>query len=180
MRFAVLGVVAALAVAGLGAGTAEAAVTDATPTGFQVVQKLTVKASPENVWAVMVKPSLWWESSHTWFGDASRLTLDLRPDGCFCETGPNGAGAAHLKVILVEPNRTLRLWGALGPLSTFGMTGAWTMQLKPADGGTEITWTYTVGGYMPGGIDKLAAPVDGVMTAQLVRMGRVVETGKAE
>ena len=41
---------------------------------------------------------------------------------------------------------------------------------------TQITLTYTVGGYYPSGLDKLAEAVDGVFRGQLERLGMQAET----
>lgn len=46
------------------------------------------------------------------------------------------------------------------------------------DGQTRVTWTYRVGGLEPGEVEKLAALVDQVLTLQLGRLGRFIETGR--
>jgi hypothetical protein len=53
---------------------------------------------------------------------------------------------------------------------------AW--KLFPETNGTRLELTYNVGGYRPGGLAELAAPVDGVLRAQLLRLKSFVETGK--
>ncbi|MDI1365107.1 MAG: ATPase, partial [bacterium] len=48
------------------------------------------------------------------------------------------------------------------------------------DGETTLTLTYDVGGYLRGGLDKIAAPVDGVLGQQVLRLKRQVETGQPQ
>ena len=59
-----------------------------------------------------------------------------------------------------------------------GASGHLVWSLAEKDGHTTLTQTYYVGGYYPGGLDKLAPAVDGVLTQQLGRLKLYVETGK--
>jgi len=45
---------------------------------------------------------------------------------------------------------------------------------------TTITLTYAVGGYSPGGLQTLAPAVDAVLGAQVARLKRLIDTGRAE
>jgi hypothetical protein len=67
--------------------------------------------------------------------------------------------------------------GALGPLQGLGVDGAMTIDLKPADGGTDLTATYNVGGYLKDGLASWASPVDNVLGEQFNRLKTDVETG---
>jgi len=91
---------------------------------------------------------------------------------------PNGGGARHLTVIFVAPGKTAILDGTLGPLMFSGAAGHLVWSLAEKDGHTTLTQSYYVGGYFPGGLDKLAPAVDGVLTEQIGRLKRYVETGK--
>ncbi|MFI4976432.1 MAG: SRPBCC domain-containing protein [Caulobacterales bacterium] len=153
-------------------------VVEALPTGFEVKQQATIAAPPEKVWAALGQIGQWWDSQHSWSGDATNLSLDLKPGGCLCEKLPNGGGAWHLTVVFVAPPKTVRLEGALGPLVFTGGSGHLIWTLAPKDGGTVVTQTYDFGGYMKGGLDKIAGPVDGVLGEQLGRLKAFVETGK--
>ncbi len=85
-----------------------------------------------------------------------------------------------MTVLMVMPGKTAILDGTLGPLicsAARPATLVWSLAEK--DGKTTLTQTYFVGGYYPGGLDKLAGPVDGVMTQGLGRLKAYVETGKA-
>lgn len=173
-----IGLAAAVAALALG-GVARAEVVDASPTGFQVKQTAEIAAPAAKVWAALGKVNRWWDSEHTWSGDANNLSLVLQPGECFCEAGlPGGGTAHHMTVQLVEPGKTVIFEGALGPLIYSGAAGHMVWSLAEKDGKTTLTQTYFVGGYYPGGLDKMAGPVDGVMAHQLGRLKAYVETGK--
>ena len=175
MRF--IGSIILAAALGL-AGLAHADVIDSQPNGFEVKQTVEIAAPTAKVWEALGHVGSWWNSKHSWSGDAHNLSLDLKPGGCFCEALPGGGGAQHLTVVFVAPGKTVRLSGALGPLVFTGASGhlVWTVAEK--DGHTTLTQSYDVGGYMKGGLDKMAGPVDGVLTEQLTRLKSYVETGK--
>jgi len=173
-------IIAAAAIAAVTlAGAARAAVVEATPTGFQVKQSAEIAAPAAKVWAALGQIGSWWNSEHSWSQDAKNLTLTLKAGDCLCETGlPGGGGARHMSVLLVMPGKMAVLDGALGPLMFSGTSGHLVWNLAEKDGKTTLTQTYFVGGYIPGGLDKMAAPVDGVLTEQLTRLKAYVETGK--
>jgi uncharacterized protein YndB with AHSA1/START domain len=159
------------------AGVARADVVDSGPNGFQVKQTAEIAAPAAKVWAALGQVGRWWDSQHSWSQDAKNLTLDLRPGGCWCEALPGG-GVEHMRVIFALPDKTAVLDGTLGPLVFSGAVGHLAWRLAETDGHTTLTQTYFVGGYYPGGLDKLAPAVDGVMTEQIGRLKRYVETGK--
>ncbi len=163
----------------LAAGPASAAIVDAQPNGFKVERTAAIAASPDKVYAALIQPGQWWTSEHTYSGDAHNLTLDPKAGGCWCEALPDGGSAQHMRVVYVDPGKALRVTGGLGPLQALGVAGALTWTIKPASGGgVELTQTYVVGGYAPGGLAALAAPVDGVLGLQLARLKAYVETGR--
>jgi hypothetical protein len=47
-------------------------------------------------------------------------------------------------------------------------------------GGTLVRFTYVVGGYRPGGLDEMAAPVDFVIGEALARLKQYAQTGSPE
>ena len=173
---------AAIAVGLATAGVARAEVVDVQPGGFEVRHSVEIAAPPAKVWAALGQVGAWWNSSHSWSGDAKNLSIDLKPGGCWCEALPKtGGGAWHMTVVFVDPGKTVRMAGALGPLSLSGADGhmIWMLAEK-APGATTLTWTYDVGGYYKGGLDKLAGPVDGVLGEQAARLKKYVETGKPD
>jgi hypothetical protein len=162
------------------AAPASAAVTDIQPNGFEVTEIEQIAAPPPAVYAALGRIGDWWSSQHSFSGDAKNLHLDLQAGGCLCETLKDGGEAAHLRVIMVQPNAVVRLEGALGPLAASGGTGHLTLKLAPKDGGTEAVLTYDFGGYIKGGFADWAAPVDGVLGEQMARLKRYAETGRAD
>jgi hypothetical protein len=158
---------------------ARAAVVDATPNGFQVEETASIAAPATKVWAAIGQWGDWWNSAHSWSGDAHNITLDLKPGGCLCEALPNGGGARHMTVLMSMPDRLLVLDGALGPLMLSGADGHMRFKLAEKAGVTTVTMDYWVGGYLPAGLDKIAGDVDGVLAEQTGRLKAYVETGKS-
>jgi hypothetical protein len=159
-------------------GAAQAAVVDATPGGFQVEQTVEMAAPAATVWAALANFGGWWNSEHSWSGDARNFHLDLAPGGYLTETLPHGGGARHLAVVMVKPGELAVLDGTLGPLMFSGTSGHLVWRLAEKDGRTTLTEDYYVGGYFKGGLDQLAGPVDGVLSEQMTRLKLYVETGK--
>jgi uncharacterized protein YndB with AHSA1/START domain len=155
-----------------------AEVASSTPYGFETLATVDIAASPEEVYAALGKIGQWWDPEHTYSGDAAKLSIVLRPGGCFCERLDGGGGIEHMRVVYARPNDTVRLRGALGPVQAEGADGALTWSLKPADGGVSVTQRYVVGGYIRSGSEKLAPAVDRVLSTQLARLKRYVESGE--
>lgn len=168
--------IAASVLALLVAGAARAEVTDAQPSGFQVRHQVVIAAPAAAVWGVLVQPSKWWSSAHTWSGSAANVSLGAASGGCFCERLPNGGSVLHMTTVHAAPGQKLVLSGGLGPLQSSGATGAMTIALAEKDSATTVTVTNDVGGYFRGGLDKLAAPVDGVLGQQVQGLKSAVET----
>jgi hypothetical protein len=155
-----------------------AAVADSSAAGFTVKITVNIQSTPEDVYRRLVhNVGDWWNSAHTFSGDAHALTIDNRAPGCFCERLPNLGTARHMEVVVAAPGEKLVMLGALGPLQPLAVTGAMTFLLSPDGGGTKLVVTYAVGGYSPAGLNALAAPVDSVLTEQLTRLKNYVERG---
>ena len=159
---------------------ARAAVIDSGANGFSVVENAHIGATPDAVYAALITPSRWWSSSHTFSHDASNLSLDATAGGCWCEKIPGQGSVQHLVVVYALSGHSLVMRGALGPLQELGVNGAMTIALKPAAGGTDLSLTYNVGGYLKNGLASWAGPVDGVLADQVLRLRSFVETGAAE
>ncbi len=176
-----LPIVLALAAAVPAAGPAIAGpaiageVTASTETSFTVTEKAMIAAPSARVWAVLIAPSAWWSDEHSWSGSAANLSLDARPGGCWCEKLPDGGGVEHMRVIFVRPGRMLRLSGGLGPLQAFPAGAVMTVTLDPAADGksTMVSVEYAVAGAP--GLGRIAAPVDGVLAAQVIRLKAAAE-----
>ncbi len=162
----------------VGLQTAQAEVVDATVNGFQVKQKLAIKAPAETIWRLLVgHVGEWWHPDHTYSGNAKNLYIEPTALGCFCENIGNDGSVVHLMVTFVNPNQMIRLTGGLGPLGLMGIDGNMTISLEPGDGLTIVSLEYQVGGYTPGGLLDVAPAVDGVLGEALARLRRFVETG---
>ena len=156
-------------------------VSDVAPNGFTTVNEATVRADAARVWRAATQDiGAWWDPGHTLSGDASRLSIDARPMGCFCESFGDDAGFVHLTVTGVSPGSLLRLTGGLGPLGVMGVNGNMTWEFEALDSGTRVRFTYVVGGYAEGGLDRMAQPVDNVLGDALRRLARYVETGSPD
>lgn len=159
------------------AGVAAAEVADSAAGGFTVKTTFTIQASPEEVYRRLIHIGDWWDSAHTYSGDAHNMTIEEKAGGCFCEKLANGGSVRHLEVLFVAPGKTLRMGGGLGPLQGIASSGSMTIKLSPADGGTKLEMTYAVAGYLPSGMNTLAEPVDSVLTGQFTRLKNLSERG---
>jgi hypothetical protein len=155
---------------------AAAEVLDAAEAGFTVRHEVTVEGPRTAAWNAAVDDvGLWWNGDHTVGGDASRLHIDARPLGCFCEQLSADDGVAHLLVTSVSSGVMLRMTGGLGPLGLMGVNGNMTWEFFDMEGETRIRFTYAVGGYRDGGLLVLAEPVDGVISEALDRLKAHIE-----
>jgi uncharacterized protein YndB with AHSA1/START domain len=149
------------------------------PTGFLLKFELSVSAPRPKVYdALLGQVGLWWNSEHTYSHDAKNLSIDPRPGGCFCEKLPNGGGVEHLRVVYIAPGEVLRLSGGLGPLQSSGLAGSLTWKLTGDGDNTRIQLSYSVGGFIEGGFEKMAPAVESMLNNQLNRLKLFVETGK--
>jgi uncharacterized protein YndB with AHSA1/START domain len=163
-----------------GIGPAAGAVADSGANGFTVKISVVIHAAPEEVYQKLVhNVGDWWSSDHTFSRDAHNLTIDDKPMGCWCEKLTTG-GARHMEVVLAAKGKALVLSGGMGPLQSMAVSGAMSFDFTPDKGGTKLDLTYAVGGYLAAGLNTLAGPVDGVLTAQMGRLKNFVELGRAE
>jgi len=159
--------------------SSEAKVTDVAQGGFTIQHTFEVnKAAAEAFRLFAGNISTWWDSEHTYSGKAANLSIDLRPNGCFCERLGAQGNIVHMTVIYADPGKILRMTGGLGPLQQFAASGVLTMEFKSQGERTSVTFTYAAGGYVPGGFEKLAPLVDQVMLGQMARYERLANTGK--
>ncbi|WP_293706168.1 SRPBCC family protein [Stenotrophomonas sp. UBA7606] len=146
---------------------AQAEVKDSSAAGFTVENSVVIAASPARVWQAMTADiDQWWPKDHSWWGKEATLSIDARAGGCFCEIG-GAKQAQHLQVVYVDPEKTLRMVGGLGPMQGMGLHGVaeWTLQaVGPA---TRVSWRYRAGGHAPDDLGKLAPIVDKVQAQQL-------------
>ncbi|CAA9484506.1 MAG: hypothetical protein AVDCRST_MAG91-190, partial [uncultured Sphingomonadaceae bacterium] len=159
-----------LALIGLAVATPAAAEVKASGEGgFAVEATRVVPATPAETYAALGRIGSWWNPSHSYSGKAENLSLQLRSGGCFCEKLADGGSVEHLRVVSARPGTLLRLTGGLGPLQGEGVNGSLTYALKPVAGGTEVSQTYVVGGFIRSGAVKLAPMVDAMLAETLSR-----------
>jgi uncharacterized protein YndB with AHSA1/START domain len=155
-------------------------VADSAPGGFTLKLTLPIQAPPDRVYQTLVRNiGEWWDSEHTLSGDAHNLSIEEKAMGCFCEKLPGAGGARHMEVVNFSPGKKLVMLGGLGPLQSLATTGSLTVLLAPDGNGAKMDVTYTVGGYLAGGLNALAAPVDAVLMQQFTRLKNYVEHGAA-
>jgi uncharacterized protein YndB with AHSA1/START domain len=159
------------------AGAAAAEVKSAIPQGFEVEQTVMVHVPPNEAFAALAQPQRWWNSKHSFSGDAANFSLSLTPGGCFCEKLGDGGWVHHMEVTWVMPGQSIELHGGLGPLRSEGVAGALRWTVKPAEGGATVTQSYVVGGYLRQGGEHWAPIVDGVLQDQMTRLARLLDTG---
>lgn len=143
--------------------SSQAEVSSASEHGFQIKLEQPFSGTAEQGYQRFVNEvGDWWLDDHTWFGDAANLRIEATAGGCFCEIDDERQ-ALHMQVAYVDPGKSLRLTGGLGPLQTLGMNG--TMTVSFSDG--KIQLGYIVGGYPTTDFTKLAPIVDSVLQQQL-------------
>ena len=113
-------------------------------------------------------------------GNGFTVRHEMYMPGCFCEKLGERGGLIHLSVTFVNPGIMLRFSGGLGPLGLMGVSGNMTWEFDDADEGTTMTLQYAVGGYLEGGLDAVAGPVDAVLGEQISRLKALIETESAE
>lgn len=149
------------------APAALAEVKDAGRQGFTVENVRVVAVDPATAWAGFVEEvDRWWPKDHTWWGEASTLSIEPRAGGCFCETD-GGREARHMAVVFVDPGKLMRMTGGLGPLQGMGLHGALEWRFEAVETGTRITMRYRAGGYSPDDLSSFAPIVDQVQALQL-------------
>jgi hypothetical protein len=155
-----------------------AEVTDSASNGFTVKITVYIKATPDVVYSRIIhNVGDWWDSAHTFSGNAHNLSIEEKPMGCWCEKLPNQGSVRHMEVVFLSPGKRIVFVGGLGPLQSLAAAGAMTLQLSPTHEGTKLEITYAVTGYLPGGMNTLAVPVDSVLGQQIARLKSYIETG---
>lgn len=158
---------------------AAAATSEVSPAGFIVSLRYEVNATPHRLWESLGEPAKWWNSSHTWSGNAANLSLSRQASGCFCERwGANSV--EHGRVVYAAEDSVLRLLGALGPLQALAVDAVLTFAIAQKDGKTVLQVSYRVSGNASAALQDLAGPVDGVIAEQARRLVAYAESGKPD
>jgi hypothetical protein len=160
---------------------AAAEVKTLTEQGFSTLHAADVLAKPEDVWKRLMVPRDWWNPAHSWSGSTTGFYIDAQAGGCFCEMFqekdkdgklvPKGS-VEHMRVIFSQPAKVLRMQGGLGPLQAEAVTGTLTIAMEPlkSGGGTRVSFSYVVGGYMRFKAADIGPAVDKVLREQFESM----------
>jgi hypothetical protein len=159
-------------ICGLTAALAD--VVSAGPTGFLVKIDVDIARDKTRVFQTLLKVDSWWDKGHTYSGDANNLSIKLEPGGCFCEIWPRGA-VEHLRVLSFSRDTSLTMGGGLGPLQNLG-DGVMRFALSPNDQGSHLTLTYRVWGFDDKGLDKMAMPVNQMLSEQVAHLKAAAES----
>ena len=153
--------------------------TSVADSGFVSEHELTLNGSPDRVFAALTDEVFaWWDASHSYSGVAANFSLDARAGGCFCEALPDGGSVEHMRVVFAQPGRQLRMQGGLGPLQAMAIHGSMVFSLEAIESDrTLLRYSYSVSGYLPGGLAGLAQPVDQVQLGQLQRLAAYLQDG---
>jgi uncharacterized protein YndB with AHSA1/START domain len=157
-----------------------AEVVETSPSSLTIESSVLVEAAPEaafeHLWRDLPR---WWDSAHTWSGDAANLNLEPRAGGCYCEQLPAGGGSVqHGRVIFAQPGKLLRLNAALGPFQEMAIQGVLTFRFAAEGRGTKVSVNYRVSGAITMDPAKLAPMVDAMWAGQMRRFQNFVATGK--
>ena len=162
----------------LTATPASAEVISAGPNGFEVRHSVNLVIPQVKAYSAFSEIQNWWSKDHTYSGDASHLSLQLRPGGCFCERLEGGGGIEHLRVTYVQPGERVVLTGSLGPLLYEATAGVMDIKVERIAGGSRIIMDYRAAGFAKGGAAEMAPIVDKVLGEQMKRL-RVYAAGGA-
>jgi len=146
---------------------------------FVLHAEQTVPAAPDRAWSALTRLGDWWNSEHTYSGNAHNLRLDPRAGGCWCEQWREGS-VQHGRVLLVMNHdgvRTLRVDAPLGPLQEMAVNAVLTFTVAPDPAGAKIEMTYRVSGDASLGLDQVGPGVNAVIMEQYGRLIRLVTSG---
>lgn len=146
--------------------TSHAEVKVASEHGFSIENRIETSASSAETWKALTEQiDLWWPKDHSWWNGT--FSIDATAGGCFCEI-LDEQSAEHMRIVFVDPEKTLRMVGGLGPLQGMGLYGAMDWSFATTENGnTSVTLRYTVQGVNEDGFEQLAKIVDHVQTQQL-------------
>lgn len=152
------------------AAPAAAEVVSADAHGFEIRHTISLVVPQSRAFAAFGEVQGWWSKDHTYSGDASHLSLQLHPGGCFCERLDHGGGVEHMRVTFLQPDERIVLTGSLGPLLFEATTGVMDVQVGRIAGGSRITIDYRAAGFAQGNGAELAPAVDQVLGEQIKRL----------
>ena len=149
---------------------ASAVVVGADSHGFELRHTLELPVPPVQALAAFGRVGSWWSKDHTYSGNAARLSLQLRPGGCWCEQLDGGGGVEHMRVAYYEPGKRIALTGGLGPLLFEATSGVMDVRATKTKTGSQLVINYRVAGFARGNGTEMALAVDQVLRDQTERL----------
>ena len=149
---------------------ASAVVVGASSHGFELRHTLDLPIPPAHALAAFGQVGSWWEKGHTYSGNAARLSLELRPGGCWCERLVGGGGVEHMRIAMYRPGQQIVLTGGLGPLLFEGTSGVMDVRATKTKTGSQLVINYRVAGFARANGTEMAVAVDGVLRTQTERL----------
>jgi uncharacterized protein YndB with AHSA1/START domain len=151
------------------ASPAAAAVVSAGEHGFEIQHSVNLVVPQAQAFTAFGQLGQWWGKDHTYSGDSARMSLQMRPGGCWCETLDGGGGIEHMRVTYVQPGERAVLTGGLGPLLYEATSGVMDVKVERIAGGSKVTMNYRAAGFAKGGAAAMAPLVDQVLSDQMKR-----------
>lgn len=143
---------------------------------FVLRYEVGLETTPEDIYGAVGEVGKWWDSAHTYSGDAANLTLPLVVGACFCERLADGTEFEHGRVTAADPETGVLLAAPLGPLKGKTTRADLSIGWSAANRGWTLVMTYVVRGP---GVGAWADGVDAVMQVQYGRLMHFVEYGEA-
>jgi uncharacterized protein YndB with AHSA1/START domain len=137
--------------------------------GFEIQHSVNLVVPQAAAFASFGQVGQWWNKDHTYSGDAARMSLQMRPGGCFCEPLDGGGGIEHMRVTYVQPGERIVMTGSLGPLLYEATAGVMDVKVERIAGGSRLTMNYRAAGFAKGGAAAMAPLVDQVLGEQMKR-----------
>lgn len=154
---------------------AKAEVSEVSEQHFTITINTTINAPSSQVYDQFVKIGEWWQDSHTWFGDASAMTIEPKAGGCFCERNSEQQ-ALHMTISHISPGNSIHMTGGLGPLASLAVNGYMTWNFEATENNsTNLKLNYRVTGFVNQKTEDWAKAVDGVLKQQVGNLKTVFE-----
>ncbi len=152
------------------ATASQAEVTEVSEQHFVININTTIDVPSSEAYDQFVQIGEWWQDSHTWFGDASKMIIEAKAGGCFCER--NGEQQAlHMTISQINPSKSVNMTGGLGPLSSLAVNGYMTWNFEATeDNRTNLKLNYRVTGFVNQKTEDWAKAVDGVLMQQVEKL----------
>lgn len=162
----------------LAAAPAGAIIVGAQANGFELKHSADLPLPPARALAAFADFGAWWSKTHSYSGEAGRMTLDLRAGGCLCERLDGGGGVEHMRVAYYQPGERIVLTGGLGPLLYEATSAVMDVRVTKIPTGSRLDLNYRAAGFARGNGTQMAAGVDAVLREQVERLRTFARRGK--